>query len=292
MKRVLSLFLILCLVFALTGCMSDEERQSRKEALNALNGGETEYSLSTGTTLENQELFDGRNVIVQLAGITGTPEYPELKLAVRNGTRENLNFSINSLVINGWEVDGWLDLYDVSPRTVTMGTIQCGSDLSLCGVTDISSVELSFEIYDGDYDTLASVSCSMETSYTGQDQEEYVPEGITLLEADGIVVQAAGLDTSDSGTILSLYVENGTGRTISLEALQARWNGEPVELSFYDRVSPGCRRMVSQWIYTEDDYEDVLMLDGDLLAFQLKVMDWDTGIALNEAQVSLDPAQF
>ena len=34
------------------------------------------------------------------------------------------------------------------------------------------------------------------------------------------------------------------------------------------------------------------MLDGDLLAFQLKVMDWDTGIALNEAQVSLDPAQF
>ena len=115
MKRVLSLFLILCLVFALTGCMSDEERQSRKEALNALNGGETEYSLSTGTTLENQELFDGRNVIVQLAGITGTPEYPELKLAVRNGTRENLNFSVNSLVINGWEVDGWLDLYDVSP---------------------------------------------------------------------------------------------------------------------------------------------------------------------------------
>ena len=99
-------------------------------------------------------------------------------------------------------------------------------------------------------------------------------------------------DTSDSGTILSLYVENGTGRTISLEALQARWNGEPVELSFYDRVSPGCRRMVSQWIYTEDDYEDVLMLDGDLLAFQLKVMDWDTGIVLNEAQVSLDPAQF
>ena len=72
--------------------------------LNALNGGETEYSLSTGTTLENQELFDGRNVIVQLAGITGTPEYPELKLAVRNGTRENLNFSVNSLVINGWEV--------------------------------------------------------------------------------------------------------------------------------------------------------------------------------------------
>lgn len=94
MKRVLSLFLILFLVFALTGCMSDEERQSRKEALNALNGGETEYSLSTGTTLENQELFDGRNVIVQLAGITGTPEYPELKLAVRNGTRENLNFSV------------------------------------------------------------------------------------------------------------------------------------------------------------------------------------------------------
>ena len=138
MKRVMCLLLSLCLVLALTGCMSGEERQARKEALEALSGG-GRYALSTGTTLENQPLYSDRNIIVQLAGLTGTPDAPQLKLAVRNGTRKELNFSVDSLVINGWQVDGWLDLYDVPPHTVTMGTLECGSDLSLCHITDVAA---------------------------------------------------------------------------------------------------------------------------------------------------------
>ena len=158
MKRVLCFLLSLCLLGALTGCMSQEEREARKEALTALNGNSNgAYSLSNGTMVENQTLYSDDNIIIQLAGITGTPDYPELKLAVRNGSRDTINLSIDHLVINGWQVDGWLDLYDVSPRTVTMGTIQCGSSLAECGVTDVVTLELGFEIYDGDYDTVASV---------------------------------------------------------------------------------------------------------------------------------------
>lgn len=293
MKRVLCFLLSLCLLGALTGCMSQEEREARKEALTALNGNSNgAYSLSNGTMVENQTLYSDDNIIIQLAGITGTPDYPELKLAVRNGSRDTINLSIDHLVINGWQVDGWLDLYDVSPRTVTMGTIQCGSSLAECGVTDVVTLELGFEIYDGDYDTVASVSSFMETSSTQEVDLDQVPDGITLLEEDGVTLKAVSLSSGSYGTTVFLCLINDTGRTLTLNATQARCNGDPVELYFYDRVNPGCKRIISEDIYHEDTYESLQMEDTDQLTFNLVIQDWDTGIALHQVEVSLTPADF
>ncbi len=293
MKRVLCFLLSLCLLGALTGCMSQEEREARKEALTALNGNSNgAYSLSNGTMVENQTLYSDDNIIIQLAGITGTPDYPELKLAVRNGSRDTINLSIDHLVINGWQVDGWLDLYDVSPRTVTMGTIQCGSSLAECGVTDVVTLELGFEIYDGDYDTVASVSTFMETSSTQEVDLDQVPDGITLLEEDGVTLKAVSLSSGSYGTTVFLCLINDTGRTLTLNATQARCNGDPVELYFYDRVNPGCKRIISEDIYHEDTYESLQMEDTDQLTFNLDIQDWDTGIALHQVEVSLTPADF
>lgn len=293
MKRVLCLLLSLSLLLVLTGCMSQEELQSRKEALTVLKGNSGDnYSLSTGTTLDNQTLYSDGNIVIQLAGITGTPQSPTLRLAVRNGSRSTISMTVNSLVINGWEMDGWLDLYDIPARTVTMGSIETSGDLTLCGVTDVVTVDLAFEIYDEDYNTVASVSCSMTTNSLEQVDTTLVPQGITLLEEDGITIKAVDLISGSNGTSLSLYVQNDTGRTLTLNAAQARCNGEQVELWFYDKVSPGCKRMVTEYVYSEDTYESLELKDQDELTFQLDLQDWDTGITLHQADVALTPADF
>ena len=293
MKRVLCLLLSLSLLLVLTGCMSQEELQSRKEALTVLKGNSGDnYSLSTGTTLDNQTLYSDGNIVIQLAGITGTPQSPTLRLAVRNGSRSTISMTVNSLVINGWEMDGWLDLYDIPARTVTMSSIETSGDLTLCGVTDVVTVDLAFEIYDEDYNTVASVSCSMTTNSLEQVDTTLVPQGITLLEEDGVTIKAVDLISGSNGTSLSLYVQNDTGRTLTLNAAQARCNGEPVELWFYDKVSPGCKRMVTEYVYSEDTYESLELTDQDELTFQLDLQDWDTGITLHQADVALTPADF
>lgn len=293
MKRVLCFLLSLCLLVALTGCMSQEEREARKEALTALSGDSNgTYSLSNGTMVENQTLYSDGDIIIQLAGITGTPDYPELKLAIRNGSRDTINFSINHLVINGWQVDGWLDLYDVSPRTVTMGTIQCGNSLAECGITDVVTIELGFEIYDGDYDTVSSVSVVMDTSSPEEVDVNELPDGITLFEEDGVTLKAVNLASGSYGTTVLLCLVNETGRTLAPNATQAQCNGEPVELYFYDRVNPGCKRILSEEIYHEDTYETLQMEDDDELTFNLEIQDWDTGIVLHQVDVSLTPGDF
>ncbi len=293
MKRALSLFLILCLALCLAGCMSPEERQARKEALNALSGGESEYSLSTGATMDTMEVFNEKNIVVAVAGITGTPEDPRLKLAVRNGSRKAISILVRRLVINGWELDALSDMEQIEPHSVTMGTVESFDDVTLCGITDVETVELEFEIYDEDYNTLAGVSCYSTTSAGDGLEEDFTPpEGVTLLDQDGVLVRATGLHSSDSGSWLILYLENTTNRDVAITAERARCNGEPVELWLYERVSPGCRRMVYEWIYTEDDYQNLMMSDQDELSFQLEVEDWETGIYIQDTQVSLSPDQF
>lgn len=290
MKRVLALILILSLAATLTGCLSPDEREARKEALNVLNGSsDGAYALPTGTTLENQTLFDDQDIIIQLAGIQGTPTDPELVLAVKNGSRHDIGFTVDSLTINGWQVDGWSDLYDVSSHSLTMGTIVCGSDLSLCDVSDIASIGLNFSIYDEEsYDDIAAVSCELATSASGA-VLSYIPDGAVLLDESDILVKAVNLLSSASGTTLSLYVENNSRRDIIVETSHARLNDLPLELWFWDTTTAGARRLMTEWLYEEDTYDDLYLGPEDEITFQLEIYDEETGTLLISQQVTLTP---
>ena len=65
-----------------------------------------------------------------------------------------------------------------------------------------------------------------------------------------------------------------------------------MELWFYDRVNPGCRRMVTEYVYSEDTYEPLELEDQDTITFQMDLQDWDTGITLHQTDVSLSPSDF
>ena len=65
-----------------------------------------------------------------------------------------------------------------------------------------------------------------------------------------------------------------------------------MELWFYDKVSPGCRRMITEYVYSEDTYENLNLDSQDELTFQMDLQDWDTGITLHQADVALSPADF
>ena len=87
------------------------------------------------------------------------------------------------------------------------------------------TVDLGFEIYNDDYDTSVHGELLHVDVFFGPGGPlNAVPQGITLLEEDGITVQAVDLISGSDGTSLSLYVQNDTGRTVTLNAVQARCN--------------------------------------------------------------------
>jgi len=295
MKRVMAAVLLFALLFVSTSCMSAEEREARKEALSALNGAsDGAYSLSTGTTIENQNLYDDQGIIIQLAGIQGPPAQPVLVLAVKNGSRRDITLDVDQLSINGWQVDGWCDLYQVESHSITIGTIECSSDLSFCGVSDVGQVDLDFSIRDADtYEDLAAVCTSFSTSAADSLDLASPPDGITLLEGSDFLVRAVSFSSSVyNGTWLCLYLENNSLLGLFLEASHARLNGQPIELWFWDSTAPGSRRILTEYLYDEDTYDDILLEPGDVLTFDLSICDYDTGAVLATQNISLSPEDF
>ena len=289
MKRAMALLVLLSLLITLTGCMTAEEKQARKDALDILNGSAAgRYALDNGTAVDQQTLVDQDDIVVELAGLQGDPASPELVLAVRNGSRNTISLNVDTLIINGWETSGWCEIYEIAPHSVTTTTILCDEMLSQCGVEDVFTVDLAMTVYNADsLEAICSVSACMVSDSPGEFDPSRGPEGIPLLEESDFRVNALHFPiTGDQGS-LTLLLENNTSRKLTFTISRARLNGEPVELWFWYDVSGGARSIFTEWLYDEDTFEALPVAAGDELTFDLTVSDYDTGITLATQSVSL-----
>ena len=142
MKRLTAALLAAALFLTLTGCADASERQSRKTALRILRGDDLGYQLSTGTAVENQEVYNDGSIVIQLGGISGTPDDPQLVLAVKNGSRKEITFTPQRCFINGWQTDCWSDVYEIAGHSTITATVSISSD-SLYDSDSYESIELT-----------------------------------------------------------------------------------------------------------------------------------------------------
>lgn len=291
MKRILSLLLTLALLAALTGC--GLKGKGDPEAIAILNGtSTTKYALSNGTTLEPQVVYDSGGIIVAVAGITGTPQAPELVLAVENGSRREVDLSVNGAVLDGWGVQAWADLWDLSRRSVSLGTVECW-DSDWSPRTDIGVIELTMTLQesDGDYDVIDEIDCTLETSAAGH-MDAYEPEGVVLYDDKGIRMVMTDLATTRYGeTQACLYVENSSGYDIDVEIGEAEVNGWDVEFWTWETIWSGTRTMISAPVYDED-YEYFELEEEDELTFELTVSDSSTYHEIARVNAAVTPADF
>ena len=287
MKRILALVLALAMLCALTGCVSDSERQSRKEALNALNGSYDSYAMNDGTTIEPIELFNSNDVIVKLVGMTGEPDDIHLFFAIRNGTRKDINLAADTLLINGWSLTSYFDEPTVKAHSVTMVSMQGYNDYVDLSAAPVWSVGMDITLYNDNYDQLGSVNYTTYTSsYTGDETVEPL-DGYTLIDQDGILVRLTKLITSEDGTKLTMYSQNDTSRHVTIGTNRARLNGEPIEMWMWNGLVSGARYLDTERISEEDTYDDITVSVEDELTFNLEVTDYDNGTTLISKDITV-----
>ena len=289
MKRAMALLVLLSLLLSLTGCMTAEERQARKDALDILNGSAAScYALDNGTAVDQQILIDQDDIVVALAGLRGDPASPELVLAVKNGSRQSIGLNVDSLIVNGWEATGWAEPYEIQPRSVTLTTIHCDETLYQCGVEDVYFLDLALTVFRTDsYEAVCSVSSYMTSTAIDSYDPSYTPGGIPLLDEADWRVYATDFPVAPEQGSLTLFLENNTSRAVTFSISRTRLNGEPVEFWFWYDVTGGARHISTEWLYDEDTFEAQPIAAGDELTFDLTVSDYDTGITLATRSVSL-----
>lgn len=290
LKRILALVMALAMLCALTGCVSDSERQARKEALNALNGSYGSYALNDGTTIEPIELFNNNDVIVKLVGIIGESDDIRLLFAVRNGTRKDINLSADTLLINGWSLSSYFDESTVKAHSVTMVSMSSMSGYDDCvylKAAPVWSLGLDITMYNSDYDQIGSVNYSTYTSsYTGDENIEPL-DGYTIVDESGILIRLTNMTTSESGTKLTMYAQNDSSRHIAIGTNRARLNGNPVEMWMWNGLVSGARYLDTERISEEDTYGDVVVSADDELTFNLEVSDYDNGTTLISKDITV-----
>lgn len=294
MKRLLPLLLALVMCFGLTGCLSREEQQNRKLALELVNGtSSVEYKLSTGTSLTGQRIYeDDSGLIVYLAGIKGTPRTPQLVLAVKNGTGHDLSMNLTSLSFNNWVADGWVDASDFSSHTASIATISCDSNFALLNLEDIHTLSMDLSIYtSNDFDTVANISLSLDLSDEAW-VDDYQVQGISLLDTKDIQIVAESLKNISDQAQIDLYINNRSNRRLRISSSNVFLNGNQVELFLWSAIAPNSRRLLSDELREGDTYEAMTIAPDDELKFRLQITDDDTGTVLDETEVTLHGSDF
>lgn len=294
MKRLLPLILALVMCLGLTGCLSQEEQQSRKLALELVNGTSTaDYALSTGTAFEGRRIYeDNSGLIIYLAGITGTPQAPQLVLAVKNGTGKDLSASVLNLTYDNWMADGWMEPYDFPSHSATMATLCCEPNFSLLNLSDIHTMSFDLEIYlTNHYDHVATVSVDL-TLGDEEWEDNYTIQGIPLMDSHDVLITGQALKNISDEAQATFYIDNQSDRPIRVESSHVTLNETAVELFLWDPVAPNARRMLNANIREIDSFDPVTIQPDDVLSIRLQISDLETGSVLDEVNVTLRASDF
>lgn len=289
-KRLIAALLAACMILALAGCTSSEDRAARREALEILDGRGPSYALDTGTSIESQEIYNNGQIRVVLAGIQGDPQRPELVLAIHNGSRKEIRFSPQSFGVNGWTLSCYCDTYRISGHSVTTAVVESYGALALANVSDVAEVAFSYRIMDNDYNALVEDTVTVTTDTQNADTSS-TPDCYTILDNGsfkvGLYLQATRYDS-----YLCTYVEDNASYDAYVEIDDVYLNGEELSVLSYLYVASGFRAIGSESMYYAEDYEDVTIQPEDQLTLSLVIDPADYNHPSSQVQVSLTGADL
>ncbi|MCD8206490.1 MAG: hypothetical protein LUD72_00980 [Bacteroidales bacterium] len=234
MKRAFSI-LLLCLLFSLCGCQYTVDvldRGTETEGVEELltDDMEVNYAMEDGTTIDPETLVDSDGAVVRILGIHNTTECPEIELAFDKGNREYVDFIIDYVKIDGWQVSGgagphsdtWVlsfismsRYYKEFTGIITIFT----TPLVECGLLDqIHEIEFGYQLVGPSGEGIIAEGVYSTTTSNEGEAISYICDGPVLLESDDIEIQ---LYSFEHGTYLGedcedliLYIENDSDRRI------------------------------------------------------------------------------
>jgi hypothetical protein len=276
----------------LTGCRSKEDRVALKSALDEINGyttDDTDYTLSTGTSIANQEIYRANGITLTALGVS--QDYGSgftVTLLLQNESQEDVQLRLNSTAVNGWVVDGWmscdLDAGDAAKETVSISS----SSLIQTGFEDLYTLSFQFYLYDEDYNRTV-IQWDTQSDAQGTPNGPDLSGAQVLYEDDNITISCLGLASESYSPAVYFYLENHSRYTLCVSNDdEVTLNGD-TELDgwFYSVLPPETQCIESLPLYNYQleeaglDYEDLYLLDTE---FEIK--DYDSYYTLASGTIS------
>jgi hypothetical protein len=234
---------------------------------------------NTAATIEQQVLLEKDGLKITAVEMVYDSFWGDgVKLLIENNSDKNLGVSCNALIVNNYMFTNIL-ASDVAAGKKANDTMYVFSDdLKAAGIENIGQIEVYFHVYDSkSYDTVFDSECiTIKTSEFAKMDTKAADDGKELLNKDGIRIVGKYVDESSFwGTGVLLFIENTSGKNVSISCDDMSINGFMVTPSFSSKVYDGKMALSAATIYSSD-LEDNGITSVDNIELTFHVYNADT----------------
>ena len=238
----------------------------------------TEKPTSAKAALEEQLIWEFDNVKVYAKGIENGITGPEIKLLVENNSDKDISIYTDYVIINDFMVS------DISAIEVTHGN-KVNDEITVLKsyldeekIDTIRKVEMKLHAREEDSFDIKGESEHITLYTSDYDENAPAPEfsGTTLVDQNGVKIVGLGLNKSLVGSEVQLYIENYSGKDISVYADDVAVNGFMVDGLLADDVVNGKKAIATiDFLRSELEENGITSISDVELVFRVRSDDYD-----------------
>ena len=230
-------------------------------------------------TIEEQVLIDQDGVKITAMGLEEDTIFGTgLKLLIENSTDKDLGIGCDALIVNNYMISDLFSAQVAAGKSSNETMNLSASALKAAGIDNIGQIEIYFKSYDSSsYETITKFAkVVIQTSDFPNMDTSPADEGKELVNQDGLRIVGKYVDEDSFwGAGILLYLENNTGKTISVTCSDVSINGFMINPIFASTLYDG-KMAVDELTIFSSDLEENNITSVDEVELKFSVMDNDT----------------
>ena len=241
----------------------------------------TEIEVLNPADIIGTVLYDHDGVKVTVTAFEDKSYYgPEISVIIDNTTDKSVLVSSEQLSVNGYMMDDVMLYAEVEPGTQVEDYLMFSDeDMAQCGITELANVEFYIQVMDPETYKTLDTSKLLSLKLIGNYDQAIDYSGTELYNQDGVRIIYKGIEGGSMfDGLVYLFVENNSGRDISVYAREITINGMASDDSFWSDLRAGTVVIDSMvmWDLEAVNVADVSQIET--ISMQFRIIDlesWD-----------------
>lgn len=268
---------LLVLVMLLTAACSGGDSEIKQPS--DVQGDSSLTPDDTTLTIPETILYDAGGVKVTATGYEDGWMGPEIKVLVENNTAGNVLVTADAVSVNGYMMP-FASLYTevAAGKKANDSLVLSNSGLEQSGIDVLAEIQFYLDIQNADtWDVIDTSDLLTLTTSAAPYDQSVDDSGDVLYDEGGIRIVCKGLkqDIIWDGTVV-FYLENNTGRNISVYAENVSVNGFMQTVGLWSDLRPGTRLIDGMSMIDLSDLAIESIDQIENIEFDLRIVDADT----------------
>lgn len=182
----------------------------------------------------NQVLYDHSDIRITANGLDSDGVAgPAIPVTIENGSKMNITVQVKSFSVNGYMQECSMSTSVPAGELLDSEISLVTESLNRCGIEEVAEADIALHVFDEA--TWNTIYDSDPVTFKVKGMENYVQNhddsGEVLIDENRIKIVSRGLSETDGlfGPQVMLYIENNTGKNITIQAHDALINNVAID---------------------------------------------------------------